>query len=427
MYQPLWRIYTLNTPTDAFKYPTLDPTAKPRHSNDNNDDNENDNVRNKFTVWAYYIDHDGNSYGAVKQAFRIPRYSGEREIDSLPCYPIRYDEESDTHIEELTDQGKKFHSCLIRKHLAHHGWTLISTPGGETMTGKPDAFSRQRQLQPEFIDSHVIVDFTEAFHDMADWKPTFHKPVIYSDAWLRVSDEFAILTWSNGERSKMIAKSLDEVEQTTDGVTMWQRKHGLQMDTFLKASNKQSLRDRAQSSPMLGSDDYALLPRRLFAYVLKERKFVCVDIQNLKFIEPQADVFKSLKIDNSYKAMVKGLVSSHFAKKQFETAHHNVSRASSQNQDIIHGKGRGLVVLLHGVPGVGKTATAEAVAMEYSKPLFAITCGDLGLTPKDVEGSLTEIFRLAHMWNCVLLFDEADVFLAQRSRFDLKRNALVSG
>lgn len=79
------------------------------------------------------------------------------------------------------------------------------------------------------------------------------------------------------------------------------------------------------------------------------------------------------------------------------------------------------------MPGVGKTATAEAVALEYQKPLFSITCGDLGLTPKEVEKSLTEIFRLAHLWHCVLLFDEADVFLAQRSRFDLGRNALVSG
>lgn len=75
---------------------------------------------------------------------------------------------------------------------------------------------------------------------------------------------------------------------------------------------------------------------------------------------------------------------------------------------------------------MGKTATAEAVAMENNRPLFTITCGDLGLTPSEVETSLNYIFRLAHKWECVLLLDEADVFLSQRSRFDLKRNALVS-
>jgi hypothetical protein len=36
-------------------------------------------------------------------------------------------------------------------------------------------------------------------------------------------------------------------------------------------------------------------------------------------------------------------------------------------------------------------------------------------------------FRLAQAWGCVLLLDEADVFLAQRTSSDLERNAVVSG
>lgn len=71
-------------------------------------------------------------------------------------------------------------------------------------------------------------------------------------------------------------------------------------------------------------------------------------------------------------------------------------------------------------------ATAEAIALEHNKPLFAITCGDLGFTPQGVEKSLNEIFRLANLWDCILLLDEADVFLSQREKTDLKRNALVS-
>lgn len=96
-------------------------------------------------------------------------------------------------------------------------------------------------------------------------------------------------------------------------------------------------------------------------------------------------------------------------------------------QDIIEGKGKGLVILLHGLPGVGKTATAEAVAQKWGKPLVPITCGDLGHTAESVEKSLNGIFRLAHMWDCVLLLDEADVYVAQRTKSDVRRNALVSG
>ena len=53
--------------------------------------------------------------------------------------------------------------------------------------------------------------------------------------------------------------------------------------------------------------------------------------------------------------------------------------------------------------------------------------GDLGLTPTDVEAKLQQVFRLAQAWDCVMLLDEADIFLAQRTATDTERNALVSG
>ncbi len=44
-----------------------------------------------------------------------------------------------------------------------------------------------------------------------------------------------------------------------------------------------------------------------------------------------------------------------------------------------------------------------------------------------MERKLEMNFRLAQAWGCVLLLDEADVFLAQRTSSDLERNAVVSG
>lgn len=55
------------------------------------------------------------------------------------------------------------------------------------------------------------------------------------------------------------------------------------------------------------------------------------------------------------------------------------------------------------------------------------TVGDLGTTATDVEKALETSFNLASRWDCVLLLDEADVFLAERSRMDFTRNGLVSG
>lgn len=53
--------------------------------------------------------------------------------------------------------------------------------------------------------------------------------------------------------------------------------------------------------------------------------------------------------------------------------------------------------------------------------------GDIGDNARDVEKNLNESFQLAHRWGCVMLLDEADVFLQARSRVgDLARNAVVS-
>ena len=44
----------------------------------------------------------------------------------------------------------------------------------------------------------------------------------------------------------------------------------------------------------------------------------------------------------------------------------------------------------------------------------------------EVEKNLQHNFKLAHKWGCVLLLDEADVFLAKRNKTDLRRNAVTS-
>lgn len=95
--------------------------------------------------------------------------------------------------------------------------------------------------------------------------------------------------------------------------------------------------------------------------------------------------------------------------------------------DLVRGKGQGLIILLHGPPGSGKTSTAETIAAYTGRPLYAITCGDIGTTPLEVEYNMYQHTTRADRWGCILLLDEADVFLVQRDWRDVHRNALVSG
>ncbi|OCK84604.1 P-loop containing nucleoside triphosphate hydrolase protein, partial [Lepidopterella palustris CBS 459.81] len=89
-------------------------------------------------------------------------------------------------------------------------------------------------------------------------------------------------------------------------------------------------------------------------------------------------------------------------------------------------EGKGVDHCLHGVPGVGKTSTAETIAEATGRPLLPVTCGDIGETAAEIEEKLEKISTLAHWWGCVLLLDGANVFLATRSWNDMTRNDIVS-
>lgn len=132
------------------------------------------------------------------------------------------------------------------------------------------------------------------------------------------------------------------------------------------------------------------------------------------------DGFEKLILPRGHKEIIRALIST-LARKA------NMDGPRSEF-DVIKGKGKGLIILLHGAPGVGKTSTAESVAANAGKPLFPITCGDIGgETAQEVEENLERYFSLARKWQCVLLLDEADVFLGSRAEGDLRRNSLVSG
>jgi SpoVK/Ycf46/Vps4 family AAA+-type ATPase len=122
--------------------------------------------------------------------------------------------------------------------------------------------------------------------------------------------------------------------------------------------------------------------------------------------------------------MVQALVQSYLGRKNKEGA--PGQKEINDLYDPVGNRGKGIVILLHGAPGVGKTSTAECVARSHNRPLLPITYGDLGTDPQDVEATLERLFTLAGSWQCVLLLDEADVFMSRRISSDLQRNAIVS-
>jgi SpoVK/Ycf46/Vps4 family AAA+-type ATPase len=126
-----------------------------------------------------------------------------------------------------------------------------------------------------------------------------------------------------------------------------------------------------------------------------------------------------LVLKEEKKELIRALVSVHIRQK-------DAIKQNAVNTDFMDGKGNGLIILLHGGPGTGKTLTAESVAEFAEKPLYRVTCGDIGTAPEAVEQYLASALFIGSTWGCVVLLDEADVFLEQRTKMDMSRNALVS-
>lgn len=369
-----------------------------------------------WSVLCHFIEHDGTSYAPVHVRFPpFVEFLGEKKVTELPIYPISYLEDEQVMAEAQFD-GATYVSLIERRFGFYSGWTQTVTPLGIQLTEN----SRGAKLvSPEHVESDILVDFQETFNAIPDWRPVFYPGVDGNWGFVSrrsglVKSKQPLLEWDDTGRTRHNQFDRDFMGDTTEQTEAQKLLVEDSLGQFRKSTRK------APAGKFL-----ALLPRRFFGYAVLERKFVQLNTRFVRSADLEAidKAFEKLEINRSYKKLILALVKSHFDKIETERK----TNVEIETQDLIRGKGKGVVILLHGVPGVGKTATAEAVALKWKKPLFPITCGDLGYTAEALEKSLNEIFRLAHHWGCILLLDEADVFITQRERHDLKRNALVSG
>ncbi|KAL2810572.1 hypothetical protein BDW59DRAFT_168122 [Aspergillus cavernicola] len=137
-----------------------------------------------------------------------------------------------------------------------------------------------------------------------------------------------------------------------------------------------------------------------------------LQVDHIYHIQRDKAAFDNLVIDQDTKELIQALVMN-----QLE---------AERGTDIISGKGNGLIMLLHGSPGMGTIFTAEAVAEIAEKPLYRVTCGDIATKTEDVGKYLEGVLHLGKIWGCVVLLDKVDIFLEERSLSQLERNALVS-
>ncbi|OTA86721.1 hypothetical protein M434DRAFT_81878 [Hypoxylon sp. CO27-5] len=172
--------------------------------------------------------------------------------------------------------------------------------------------------------------------------------------------------------------------------------------------------ERNENLRKLTEEELLITTPWLHGFDLKTKRWGLFCVDDLYDVTWNDKAFDKLILPNSEKEMALAFVKG----KQRSN--------DSSFDDFIQNKGRGLIILMFGPPGVGKTFTAEAVAEKSKVALYAMSAGDLGTKPSDVEKNLEQALELCSMWDAILLLDEADVFLAARTSNSPERNEFVS-
>ncbi|KAM7212416.1 aaa family atpase protein, partial [Rhypophila decipiens] len=368
-------------------------------------------------VYCFSLDFNGIEYGAVREVFVFKPYELKMDVSSLQVYPVRLRDNF------LLERGRHFASVTEVSHLQYEGLTAGSTR--EDVSPDLHLASRLARilLQPLVcyltplyiqINSPVVVDMKLAYESEANGidAPKFAPLTTFWIADNSLMEAFDLLgkpTCSNQwcYDGKCLARLYVAYQMGLRNT----------MDHKIKPTLEQYNVDRYGFTELLETRGLiSLLPGVVPGFALRNRKWMLLDLSLLGEIKEKNE-WKSLVLPKGHQRMVQAMV---------ETYTNVRGHGSSRGMDLVSGKGEGCIILLHGVPGVGKTSTAECVAAHTNKPLYPITCGDIGVTPEAVESNMERHFKLAHKWGCVLLLDEADVFLAKRDQRDVVRNGLVS-
>ncbi|RDL34328.1 uncharacterized protein BP5553_07456 [Venustampulla echinocandica] len=153
------------------------------------------------------------------------------------------------------------------------------------------------------------------------------------------------------------------------------------------------------------SDQQALFcPNEVICFDPQNLKYEVVALSDLYPIQWNKLAFGQLVLDDKKKTIIRSLLQKH--SEEFPA---------------------GLVIVLHGPPGVGKTLTAESVAEFTEKPLIVLRVSSLLTDGGDFSGSISEFLGYADRLGAIILLDEADAILESRSYEDIKRNGMVSG
>ncbi|KAL7792087.1 hypothetical protein V8C37DRAFT_416451 [Trichoderma ceciliae] len=356
---------------------------------------------NALHVKTKILKFNGEKFVWQEQILPIDEFEGNKPILELGHYPLEFHQDPKDVERRLTARGRK---VLDLQGLQYRLYTGIALHHA----GK-DCIEKHN------VEGRILLDAVgyNKYH-LAKGKRENYKQT-YDD---ESSISFGLFDTDSGSSSDSDADSLDE----TPGKRTVVRRLGEK--DFLK--NKQHMESRVE--------DLCFISGMLGGYALKNKIWMEFYLEDVEPMVWNDMAYSHLVYDDQQKDLVLSFVQNHNPHGVASAAPVASSSASvvsnpaspTPMEDVIVGKGQGLIILLSGPPGTGKTLTAEAVADRTHRPLFYLQAEDLGINAAALGANIKRVFEMATEWNAVILLDEADVFMAERNPNDIHRNELVS-
>lgn len=365
-----------------------------------------------LSLWAECVDFglDGKYFGRSRVLLCLNEFKGTRKIDSLSAFPLSFHKRQAEVCEKLIKRGEVFEKLAGHHYKAYEGAAVT--------------WNRERQEVLIQVSGRIVIDI-ESFNRFAQSGP------------LVQVQEFTI---RDRERIKEAQKAREEtgVEETHNDWSTDVVSGAESSNDSVGAEGVPGWASASDDEPLQKLIPYhrMLARSRTRGYSLKLKKWLDFFVDQVQDIVWDDGAFEQLVIPDDQKdlilafseAQIKHGQSSNGLSSGGKRKYRGVSEDDEGFDDVISGKGRGVVCLLSGPPGVGKTLTAEAVAENLRVPLHTLSSGDLGSDAFEVEAELARILDLVSRWGAILLLDECDVFLEARSSAgtDMERNKIVS-
>ncbi|KAL1607619.1 hypothetical protein SLS60_002553 [Paraconiothyrium brasiliense] len=340
-----------------------------------------------FRLACQFVDTDGVNFGYNSTTLTIGEFADVIRIVDLTVLPAYMKPDIDLVRAQLTERGKKFESLKGCHYKAYSGVYLLANA----------SWGRSRRTTLQY--GRIIVDDT-----------MYGRYNGGSEKSLEALDE------SNSGRPESSISSIfdlddDEMNDTNAPPAYQAMRYAMQQ----ARRREERVRSQANSASTttLREEHYVFCTSMVRGFCLISKEWVSLYVDNIAEILWNEEAFARLVLPHDYKRLIRGFV-------------HMQLNSMDGFDDVMKGKGQGIIMLLSGEPGTGKTLTAESVAEDMRSPLYSIGAGELGESADEVEGSLRRVLEISTKWGAVLLLDECDVFLEQRSSKSIQRNKLVS-